>query len=197
MKIIIGLGNPTPQYENTRHNIGRDAVLKFQKKNKFADFEFNKKANALITDGKIGKEKVTLILPETFMNDSGKAVAYYVKTKKQAVDTLVIYDDLDLGTGSIKLSFNKGSGGHKGVESVIKKIKTKEFSRLRLGIAPVTPSGKLKKISGEDKVIKHVLGKFKPAEEASIKKVLNNSVKAIELFVEEGHALASNQVNSW
>lgn len=197
MKIIIGLGNPTSEYEHTRHNIGRDIVEKFRKENKFPDWEFNKKANALISDGKIGKEKVMLILPETFMNDSGKSVAYYVKNKKQAVETIVIYDDLDLGTGVMKIAFNKGSGGHKGLESVIKKLKTREFPRLRLGIAPITPSGKVKKIEAGEKVVKHVLGKFKPSEDLTIKKVLKNSTKALEIFVKEGHAKAMNQVNGW
>lgn len=197
MKIIVGLGNPTDQYEHTRHNVGRDIVEKFRKKHKFDGWEFDKKANALVTEGKIGRTKVLLMLPETYMNDSGSAVAKYVKSKKQAADLCVVYDDLDLGVGTQKLSFNKGSGGHKGIDSTIRKIKTKEFARLRIGIAPVTPTGKVKKVQGEEAVKKHVLTKFKPTEEAAIKKVMTKGVTALEHFVADGYILAANTVNSW
>src|SRR5690606_12897922 len=108
------------------------------------------------------------------------------KTKKQAVDCLVVYDELDLGVGKLKISFNKSSGGHKGVESIIKNLKTKEFPRLRIGIAPVTPSGKVKKVLGEEAVVKHVLTKFKPSELDELKKVEKNVLKAIEIFIEKG-----------
>ena len=195
MKIIIGLGNPTPKYEETRHNIGRDIVEKFRKKHKFEAWEFDKKANALITEGKLGKEKVLLMLPETFMNDSGLSVMKYVKNKKQAKNTIVLHDDLDLGIGVLKVSFNRGSGGQKGVESIIKKIQTKDFGRLRVGIAPVTPKGIVKKVNGEEKVVKHVLGKFSPKEEPVMKKAITRAVQGLELFIEEDAALMMNRVN--
>lgn len=197
MKIIVGLGNPDDKYKNTRHNIGRDFVESFRKKNKFEEWSFNKKSNALISKGEIIGEKITLILPQTYMNFSGKSLVDFVKTKKQAKETLVIYDDLDLGVGKTKLSFNKNSGGHKGIESIIKLIKTKEFPRWRIGIAPVTPSGKVKKVSGEDAVVKHVLSKFKPSELEALKQIEKNTLKAIEIFVEKDYLLASNEVNSW
>ena len=197
MIYIAGLGNPTPDYEDTRHNVGRDIVEKFRKKHKFEEWGEDKKLNALISEGKIGKHKITLILPETFMNDSGKSLKSLITNKKKALNTVVVYDDLDLGVGIAKISFNKNSGGHKGIESVIKHIKTKEFPRLRIGIAPVTPGGKVKKVSGDEKVRKHVLTKFKPSEDKVIKKVFNNSVKALELIVEKGYMNATNEVNSW
>lgn len=197
MKIIVGLGNPDDKYKNTRHNIGRDFVESFRKKNKFEDWSFHKKSNALISEGEFNGENILLILPQTYMNNSGKALVSFVKTKKQAVETLVVYDELDLGVGKLKISFNKNSGGHKGVDSIIKNIKTKEFPRLRIGIAPVTPSGKVKKVSGEEAVVKHVLTKFKPSELEYLKKVEKNTLKAIELFIEKGHILATNEINSW
>lgn len=197
MKIIVGLGNPEDRYAHTRHNIGRDIVEVFRKKNKFEDWSFHKKSNSQISEGDIDGEKVLLILPDTYMNDSGKAVVNFVKSKKQANETFVIYDDLDLGVGRLKLSFNKSSGGHKGVESIIKLLKTQEFPRLRVGIAPVTASGKVKKVLGDDPVKKHVLSKFKPSEAEEIKKVEKNALKAIDLFIEKGHMLATNEVNSW
>jgi len=197
MKIIVGLGNPDDKYKNTRHNIGRDFVETFRKKNKFEDWNFHKKSNSLISKGEFNGENVTLILPETYMNNSGKAVMEFVKTKKQAGETLVLHDDLDIGVGKIKLSFNKNSGGQKGIESIIQSIKTKEFPRLRIGIAPVTPSGKIKKVAGEDAVVKHVLTKFKPTELEALKKVEKNVLKAIEIFIDKGHFLGSNEINSW
>jgi PTH1 family peptidyl-tRNA hydrolase len=196
MKIIVGLGNPTPEYEHTRHNIGRDVVEKFRKKHKFEGWEFDKKSNALVTEGKIGKEKVLLMLPETYMNDSGLSVMKYVKNKKQAQNTMVVHDELDLGVGSLKVSFNKNSGGQKGVESIIKKIKTKEFGRLRFGIAPMTPTGIVKKVRGEDKVKKHVLGKFTAKEEALVKKRMTRALQGLELFIEQNHVVMANRVNS-
>ena len=197
MKIIVGLGNPDDKYKNTRHNIGRDFVEIFRKKNKFEDWNFHKKSNSQISKGEFNGENVTLILPETYMNNSGKAVMEFVKTKKQAGETLVLHDDLDIGVGKIKLSFNKNSGGQKGIESIIQSIKTKEFPRLRIGIAPVTPSGKIKKVAGEDAVVKHVLTKFKPTELEALKKVEKNVLKAIEIFIDKGHFLGSNEINSW
>jgi peptidyl-tRNA hydrolase, PTH1 family len=195
MYTIVGLGNPGDQYEGTRHNVGRNIVLAFRKLHKFPEWTFNKKANALVSEGKIGKQLVTLVLPETFMNNSGKALPTFVKNKKQASQLLVLHDDLDIGVGRCKLSFNKSSGGHRGIDSSIKHLKTQEFCRLRLGIAPVTPTGKLKKVSGEDAVNKHVLSAFKPREVDAIKKIIKHGVKAIELFVEQGYAKAGNEVN--
>lgn len=197
MKIIVGLGNPDDKYKNTRHNIGRDFVESFRKKNKFEDWNFHKKSNSLVSEGDLNGENVLLILPQTYMNNSGKALVSFVKTKKQASETLVIHDELDLGVGKIKISFNKNSGGQKGIESIIKSIKTKEFPRLRIGIAPVTPSGKVKKVLGDEAVVKHVLTKFKPSELEELKKVEKNALKALDLFIEKGHTLATNEINSW
>jgi PTH1 family peptidyl-tRNA hydrolase len=197
MKIIVGLGNPDDKYKNTRHNIGRDFVETFRKKNKFEDWIFHKKSNSLISEGELNGENILLILPQTYMNNSGKAVVSFVKTKKQAVETLVLHDDLDIAVGKMKISFNKNSGGQKGIESVIQSIKTKEFPRLRIGIAPITPSGKIKKVLGEEAVVKHVLSKFKPSELEEMKKVEKNALRAIDLFIEKGHTLATNEINSW
>lgn len=195
MYTIVGLGNPGQEYVETRHNVGRDIVRAFQKAHKFSEWVFDKKANALVSEGKIGKQVVTLVLPETFMNNSGKALPVFIKNKKQASQLLVLHDDLDIGIGRCKLSYNKSSGGHRGIDSIIKHLKTQEFYRLRLGIAPVTPTGKIKKVSGEEAVNKHVLSVFKPRESDVIKKISKHGVNAIELFVEQGYAKAGNQIN--
>jgi len=197
MIYLVGLGNPTDQYSETRHNVGRDILELFRKAHKFEEWGDDKKLRALTSEGKIGKEKVMLIMPETFMNDSGKSLKPLITNKKKAKNTIVVYDELDLGIGTVKISFNKNSGGHKGIESTIKQIKTKEFARLRIGISPVTPTGKIKKPSGNEKVKKHVLSKFSPKEEVVMKKVFKNSVKALTLVVQKGYMDAMGEVNSW
>ncbi|MEK7531967.1 MAG: aminoacyl-tRNA hydrolase [Patescibacteria group bacterium] len=184
--IIAGLGNPDKKYEGTRHNVGRDFVSSLQKKWDFSDWKENKKTKVLESFGAVGKMKVLLVLPQTYMNESGTAVLKYVTSKKGAEKLLIVHDDLDLPLGGAKISFNRGSGGHRGVLSVAKQIKTEGFGRFRVGISPSTPSGKLKKPTGEEKVLKFVLGKFSDKEEMEIKKVLKKFAEASGVFVEEG-----------
>lgn len=206
MFYIIGLGNPGTEYENSRHNTGRMVVLKLQKDLKLNDFEFNKKSNALISEGKIKNEKITLILPETFMNRSGNAVSFFVKPKtgkdKSLENLVVVYDDIDLPLGAMKISYNKGSGGHKGLESIVKAFKTKEFTRIRIGISPVTPSGKIKKPginlspkAGEKALLGFILGEFKPSEMEVLKKVFKKASEAIQTLVSSGRDRAMNEFN--
>lgn len=129
------------------------------------------------------------------MNNSGRAVGKMIKSKKAAEKLIVVYDDIDLPVGSLKISYNKSSGGHRGLESIIKTLKTQEFIRIRIGIAPTTPSGKLKKPSGEQKVLDFILGKFKPTEMEVLKKVFKKATEAIQTLVEEGREKAMNQFN--
>lgn len=196
MNYIIGLGNPEDKYVGTRHNVGREIVGTFAKKFKFPDFTFEKKYNALISEGKIEKEKVMLILPETFMNKSGSALKKIITSGKKAEKMTVVYDDLDLGLGTVKINFNRGDGGHRGLLSVIKAIKTKSFPRLRIGTSPKTPAGKIKKPQGEEKVIQHVLSKFNKKEEEEYQKVVKKAVNSLEKIVTEGYLKAMNSCNS-
>jgi len=183
--LIVGLGNPGEEYTNTRHNIGRDAVFHFAKKNDFSDFSENKKLKSLVSEGKLEKHKTILLLPETFMNKSGDAVSLgvsYFKVKPEKV--FITYDDIDLPFGTIKISFNKNSGGHKGVESVIKKIKTKEFYRIRIGINPTkkkkdAASIVLKKFDKKDEL---VLKKLKKTlNEIMLCSILKSPEKAMQI----------------
>ncbi len=194
--VIVGLGNPGKEYEKTRHNAGRMLVERLAKEIGAEDFSFNKKANALVTEGKLGKEKVMLVLPETMMNLSGKAVVPFVKSVKAAKTLLVVQDDLDLPLGVTKMVVGRGSGGHKGIESIMRAIKTKDFARLRIGISAAGKKNQAKKVSGEEKVIKHVIGKFKPSEDAAIKKVLKKGVEAVELFVTDSIEAATMFANT-
>lgn len=194
--VIVGLGNPGKEYEKTRHNAGRSAVELVAKNESFDDFVFNKTSNALIAKGEVDGENATLVLPETMMNLSGKAVAAYVKSPKAAKNLLVIHDDLDLPLGTIKMVFGRGSGGHKGVESIMRAIKTKEFARIRIGISAAGKKNQAKKVVGEEKVIKMVIGKWKPTEEAALKKVLKKVAEAVCLFATEGVEAATMFANT-
>ncbi|MBA3732843.1 aminoacyl-tRNA hydrolase [Patescibacteria group bacterium] len=183
--ILVGLGNPGAEYEETRHNTGRMLVEWFGK-SLDADWKADKKLNAQVAKVKVGKQTVTLVLPDTFMNDSGKSVKPLVGSVKAAEKMIIIYDDLDMPFGKSKISFNRSSGGHRGVESIIKAIKTEKFSRVRIGISPTTPTGKIKKPSGEAAVTKVILGKFKPEEVAELKKLSKKVNQTIETFISDG-----------
>lgn len=191
MFYIIGLGNPGNEYSRSRHNTGRMAVSKLASDLDLPDFEFDKKSNALVAKNK----KVTCILPETFMNKSGQSAGYFIKSKKAAENLIVVYDEIDLPLGTLKIVFNRGSGGHKGLESVVRAVKTKEFTRVRIGVSPSTASGKTKKPQGEEKMLNFILGSFKPTEEADLKKVLKKTSEAIQMMIEEGREKAMNEYN--
>ena len=194
--VIVGLGNPGKEYEKTRHNAGRMAIELIATQESFGELVANKTAKALIGKGTIAGEQVVLVMPETYVNLSGKAVAAFVKSPKAAKNLLVIHDDLDLPLGTAKLVFGRGSGGHKGVESIMRAVKTKDFARIRIGISGVGKKHQAKKVSGEEKVIKHVIGKWKPGEEAVLKKVLKKVAEAVHLFAAEGISSATQFANT-
>ena len=206
--IIVGLGNPGEEYADTRHNAGRMVLDVFRKKNDkvnaegregalghFPEWTADKTIKALVSKGALGKDKVILIEPDNFMNVSGKSVAPFVKNAKDAERTIVIYDDIDLPLGSMKISFNRSSCGHKGVESIIKALKTKAFVRLRIGICPATPSGKLRKPKGEDAMLEFIVGPFKKPEMEVMKKVTKKGAEALALILTEGREIATGKVN--
>ncbi len=192
--IIVGLGNPGEEYESTRHNTGRMAVDAFAKKVGVKEFSEDKKLKSETAKGKIGKNTFILLKPNTFMNKSGDSLKGLVKSKKAAETLVVIHDDLDIPFGKMKLSFNKSSGGHRGVESIIKAIKTEAFIRLRIGVASSLAS--TRKSQDEDAVTKLILGKFKTSEELDIKKIMKKASEGLELLVKEGREIATGFVNS-
>ena len=195
MFIIAGLGNPEAEYKNTRHNTGRMMIEAFVARHKLPEFELEGKAKALISRDEVAGEKVTLVEPQNHMNNSGGSLVYFVKTKKAAEKLIVIYDDFDLPIGSIRVSFNKSSGGHRGLESIIKALKTEGFLRIRVGISRVTAGGKLKKPSGEDAVGKFILGVYKKSEIDILKKVSARVCDAIEMIMKESKERAMSEFN--
>ena len=193
--IIVGLGNPGEEYANTRHNSGRMVVERFRKKNDFPEWTADKRLKALVSKGSWGKDKVILLMPDNFMNVSGKSVATLIKNAKDAERTIVVYDDLDLPLGSMRISFNRSSGGHKGVESIIKALKTRAFARLRIGVCPTTPSGKLRKPKGEEALLDFIVGPFKKVEADEMKKVTKKGAEAVAFILEDGREIATGKVN--
>lgn len=195
MYYIVGLGNPGEEYENTRHNTGRLVLAPFLKQNGFADLVLSKKTKALESTGKVADEKVTVIFPETYMNKSGASLLSHITNSKKAQNLVVVYDDLDLPLGTIKISYNRSSGGHRGLESIIRVLKTTEFIRIRVGISPSTPSGKLKKPKGETDVEKWIIGEFKPKEMDELKKISKRVATALSTIIEFGYERAMTECN--
>ena len=191
---VVGLGNPGEEYKNTRHNTGRVMVEALAKKLD-AEFAFDKKLNGWKAKGKEGKVDFVCVLPDTFMNNSGGAVKPLVASAKAAERLIVVHDDFDLPIGSMRIVFDRGPGGHNGVKSVMKAIKTEAFSRVRVGIAPVTPSGKKKTIHGAEAVEKFILGEFASKEQAEIKKLSKKVTDAIVSIAADGREIAMGKFN--
>ena len=172
--IIAGLGNPDLHYTGTRHNVGRDFLLDMKEKL---------------------PKKAKVVTPDVYMNNSGGPLRKLVTSKKAAEKLVVLHDELDLPLGRIKISFGSSAGGHNGIKSVIAALKTQDFIRVRIGISPSTPSGKLKRPDGED-ITDFVLGKFKPTEQEKIKKVKKLVQEALEIILEEGKDAAMGAMNA-
>ncbi len=190
--IIVGLGNPGEKYQNSRHNAGRMLLYYLAD----GEFSLDKKINALVSDIKVGKEKVKLVAPETFMNNSGKSVAGLVKSVKVAEKLIVIYDDFNFPMGKIKISYNRSSGGHNGLESIIKAVKTEAFVRIRIGVAPENAKGEAKVPHGDDKIEKFILGDFKADEIKEMAKMGKKLPEIVETIVKEGKEKAMSVYNA-
>jgi peptidyl-tRNA hydrolase, PTH1 family len=201
MYTVVGLGNPGDEYEWTRHNVGRLAVTAFAKKMDFPEWKQGKLLKMQLAKGRIGEKGklvVTLVLPDAFMNKSGAVVKPLIKTKKEMEHLVVVHDDIDLPFGKLKIVFGRGSGGHNGVESIKRSLGTKDFTRLRIGVAPVTPSGKIKKPQGENVVHDFLLGEFSKREKEDLqKRVFKCANEAFEMIVLDGRERAQNIVNGW
>ena len=160
---IVGLGNPGEEYDNSPHNSGKMMAQLFSKK----------------YEGKRAK----IILPDVFMNQSGKAVKGI-----PAKWLILLHDDIDLPLGHFKIVFNRGSGGHKGVESVIRTIGSEKFVRIRIGISP-------KKKPNHRELMKFLTHKLKPSESTAIKKISKKIMEALEVIISEGHEKAMTLYN--
>lgn len=184
MKVIAGLGNPGQQYSATRHNIGFMAVDVLAGRWNVADWR--SKFEAQVAEYR-GTETVLLVKPQTYMNLSGRAVAAVLNWYKlTASDLIVIYDELDLPAGRLRLRPQGGAGGHRGIESLFDHLGTHEFARVRLGIGrPPTFM----------EAADYVLGRFAPGEQPLIKEMIDKAAEAVECILAHGITKAMNEYN--
>lgn len=184
MKVIVGLGNPTPKYANTRHNVGSMTVdrlckqwgISLERKNRYA----------LLGSGWVDGNEIALAKPRSFMNLSGEPVAYLTaRLRVKPADMLIVYDDMDLPLGVTRLRSEGGHGGHNGMRSIIDTLGKQEIPRLRLGVGR----------SPVDDPIRHVLGGFTVAEAEAVERLLVRAAEAATCFVTEGVEAAMNRFN--
>ncbi|MCI0476610.1 MAG: aminoacyl-tRNA hydrolase [Anaerolineales bacterium] len=184
IKLIVGLGNPGTRYARSRHNVGFIIAERFAHAHglRFA----RKRFNAEIAEGNVGDARVMIAKPQTFMNASGEAVGKLFAFYKIApADLLVIYDDLDLPLGKMRLRSQGSAGGHHGMESIIARVGTSDFARLRVGIGRPNP----------DDDIDHVLGTFDHDERAAMDETFARAVEALEVWLRDGIDAAMNRYN--
>ncbi|TSC90768.1 MAG: peptidyl-tRNA hydrolase, PTH1 family [Parcubacteria group bacterium Gr01-1014_2] len=189
MKLIVGLGNPEKEYANTRHNIGFQIVEYINKEYGGGIFTLDKKTNSEISEVKIGGKKVLLAKPETFVNKSGEAVKKIAASYKLKPDSLiVVHDDLDIPFAKTKISFGRSSAGHKGVESVIRALKTNKFNRLRIGTFN-QQIVKIRKIKDKRKRLaemnKFVISPFGGDEKHKLVKIIKEAAQKILLITSD------------
>ena len=185
MLLFVGLGNPTPDSENNRHNVGFKIIDSINKK--FSLSKQKPKFKGLLTTGKVGEEKVYAIKPLTFMNNSGICIREVIEYFKiDAEDVMVFHDDLDVDFGKIKAKFGGSSAGHNGIESIDKFI-GKDYSRIRIGIGKPTEN---------IEVGDYVLQNFNEDEMIGIEKISNNITESLSILVNKKLDLFSSTVNN-
>ncbi|ASR49706.1 aminoacyl-tRNA hydrolase [Paenibacillus kribbensis] len=170
MKWIVGLGNPGPQYEKTRHNVGFMALDALASRH---NIQINQsKCKALIGEGHIGGVKTVLIKPMTYMNLSGESLrAYMDYYKADLEDLIVVYDDLDTEVGKIRLRYQGSAGGHNGIKSIIQHTGTQSFNRIRMGISRPEPG---------HAIVDYVLGTFPKKEKDLLTGMIEDTCNALE-----------------
>ena len=184
IKLIVGLGNPGARYAHSRHNIGFLIADRFARAHAL-DFT-RKRFNALIAEGSVGGQRILLAKPQAFMNSSGEAVGKLFAFYKIAPhDLLVVYDDLDLPLGKMRLRSRGSSGGHHGMESIIAHVGMSDFPRLRVGIGRPNP----------DADIDHVLGSFDADERVVMDETFARAADAIDVWLTDGITVAMNKFN--
>ena len=184
--LVVGLGNPGREYAGNRHNIGWRVADRFAAAR---EWRFTKKQNdALVALGSIGGARVIVAKPQTFVNQSGRAVGPLARFYKVPPERmLVIVDDLDLPFGTIRLREKGGAGGHNGMRSIIERLGTGDFPRLRIGIG--RPPGQIDPAA-------FVLRDFDTSEQAELEDITDRAVSAIDIFIAEGIDAAMNKFNS-
>lgn len=185
MYLIVGLGNPEPEYSKTRHNMGFDVINQLSQK--YSIDVKKEKFNGIYGNGTIEREKVILLKPQTYMNSSGESVIQYASFFKIAPENvLVIYDDIDIDTGIVKIRKKGGPGTHNGMKSVVSKLNTTEFPRIRVG------TGSKEKINN---LIDYVISKVNDEEYKKLKTGIDSATEAVSTILKIGIDNAMNKLN--
>lgn len=187
MKIIAGLGNPGSEYAATKHNVGFMLIDALADKLNVSASEWQEKNDALIAKVRIGAESVLLVKPLTYMNESGRAIAPLMNFYKlDAADLIVVHDDMDIPTGTIRLRKKGSAGGHNGIKSILAHVGDENFSRVRIGIGRPLPKWT---------VVNHVLAPFTAEDAPKIKAAIEYLLPAVECIVTDGIDVAMNKFN--
>ena len=186
--LVVGLGNPGPRYETTRHNVGF-LVADILAERIGAGFKVHKKSGAEVTTGRLGGRSVVLAKPRTYMNESGRHIGPLAKFYSvEPADIVVIHDELDIDFGRIRLKFGGGEGGHNGLRSVASALGSKDFQRVRIGVG--RPPGRKDPAA-------FVLEAFTAAERAEVPTICEQAADATELLIAQGLEPAQNTVHAW
>ncbi len=197
MYYLVGLGNTGAEYATTRHNVGWLVLDSLCERHHIPQAILQNGVSGRTTTGKIAGVPVSVLYPETMMNNSGSAVRKFLPDSnfKRLV---VLYDDIDLPLGEVRVAFGRGDGGHNGVKSLIEKLGTRDFVRVRIGIGKVSmwpwQKGQLKRPQG-DKLPKFVLGKFTKHELGEVEKISTSVNEIVTVIVQYGHVIAMNRFN--
>lgn len=185
MKLIVGLGNPTARYEETRHNVGFRLAERFARAHGIALED--RKWNAVLGTGTVAGEKVAVLLPQTYMNLSGEAAGPAARFYKVAPDEVIaLHDELDLPFGRLMLKKGGGAAGHNGLRSLTQHLGGPDFLRLRVGVSRPPPQWD---------PADYVLGRFSTEEEQQLGPVLDRAVGALDTWLARGFVAAQNEVN--
>lgn len=186
--LVVGLGNPGPRYEATRHNVGF-LVADILADRIGSGFKVHKKSGADVTTGRLGGRSVVLAKPRTYMNESGRHVGPLAKFYSVApADVVVIHDELDIDFGRIRLKFGGGEGGHNGLRSIASALGTKDFQRVRIGVG---------RPPGRQDPAAFVLENFNSKERPELGTILEQAADATELLLQYGVEAAQNTVHAW
>ena len=186
--LVVGLGNPGPRYETTRHNVGF-MVADVLAARLGTGFKVHKKSGAEVATGRLGGRSVVLAKPRVYMNESGRQVGPLANFYSVApADVIVIHDELDIDFGRIRLKLGGGEGGHNGLRSVASALSSKDFHRVRIGIG--RPPGRKDPAA-------YVLENFSSAERTEVPTILEQAADATELLIRDGLEPAQNTVHAW
>ena len=193
LRLVVGLGNPGTKYEGTRHNIGFMALERMASREGFS-FRQQSKLHGLVAEHGIGESRLRLLMPQTYMNDSGRSIRaaldWFGFTPEQL---LVLVDDMDIPLGRLRLRAQGSAGGHNGLRSTIQHLGTQAFPRLRIGIGAPADNPAERRA----RTVSHVLGPFSRAEQSEVDAVLDGVLEAIQRIQRQGLDRAGNWINGF